>query len=213
MPDHVPPTLPRILTVPGLDGSGPDHWQTHWEACLPDAVRVELGQWARPHRNSWITRLDQVVRASRRPVLLAAHSLGCIAVAWWAAFAGRLPGNQVVGALLVAPADVDRANMPGRIGGFAPIPMRRLPFPSILVASHDDPWIELDRARDLAARWGSTLFDAGHQGHVNAESGLGLWLEGQRLAAQLMDPAAGSLLAERARRRVRPPMPNQSVTP
>lgn len=205
--------LPRVLTVPGLDGSGPDHWQTRWEEERGDTVRIELGQWAAPHRNSWITRLDQAVRGSRGPVVFAAHSLGCIAVAWWAAFAGRLPGNKVVGALLVAPADVNRPDTPARIAGFAPVPARRLPFPSLLVASRNDPWIDFSRARELAQRWGSTLIDAGRIGHINADSDLGIWMDGQRLLEGLMQTSTGSPLAERARARVRRPVARQTTSP
>ena len=170
-----------VLTVPGLNGSGPDHWQTLWEQTRPDAVRVELGMWHTPHRNSWVTKLDQAIRRAGAPVVLAAHSLGCVAVAWWAELSPQLPDWPVVGALLVAPADVDRAAAPSEIKGFAPIPRLRLPFPSIVVASQDDPWVKLDGARGLAADWGSHFVDAGARGHLNADSGLGVWREGQEL--------------------------------
>ena len=173
-----------VLTVPGLDGSGPNHWQTIWEHTRDDVFRVELGQWERPHRNSWITRLDHAIRAARGPVLLAAHSLGCVAVAWWSAFAGRLPDSKVVGALLVAPCDADRCGSE-RVAGFAPVPLRRMPFPSLVVASRDDPWIEPARAQELAMRWGSGFVDAGAVGHINADSDLGTWDEGQSLLAAL----------------------------
>ena len=33
---------PTILTVPGLNGSGPAHWQTLWEGMRPDTARIEL---------------------------------------------------------------------------------------------------------------------------------------------------------------------------
>ncbi len=78
------PAQPTILTVPGLGGSGPSHWQTLWESARPDTVRVELGMWNTPHRNAWVTKLDQAIRQAQAPVILAAHSLGCLAVAWWA---------------------------------------------------------------------------------------------------------------------------------
>lgn len=178
---------PRILTVPGLDGSGPRHWQSIWEDSRLDTGRVELGQWALPHRNSWISRLDQAIRDARRPVILAAHSLGCVAVTWWVAFAGRLPGHRVIGALLVAPADVDQPGTSERITPFAPMPLRRLPFPSLLVASRNDPWLHFDRARELARNWGSKLIDAGHAGHINADSDLADWPEGQELLTRLTD--------------------------
>lgn len=178
--------FPTVLTVPGLNGSGPAHWQTLWEQTRPDTVRVDLGMWHTPHRNSWVTKLDQAIRRAQTPVVLAAHSLGCIAVAWWAELSPQLPNWPVVGALLVAPADVDRGEAPAEIKGFAPTPRLRLPFPSLVVASTDDPWVGLDHARGLAGDWGSHFVDAGARGHLNADSGLGEWREGQQLLDQVL---------------------------
>jgi predicted alpha/beta hydrolase family esterase len=170
-----------VLTVPGLGGSGPSHWQTLWEESRLDTQRIELGMWHTPHRNAWVTKLDQAVRQAQAPVILAAHSLGCLAVAWWAALSNLPYGWPVAGALLVAPADVDRADARDELKSFGPTPSKPLPFPSILVASSDDPWISIERAHSLALNWGSHFVDAGPQGHLNAASGIGWWVEGQEL--------------------------------
>ncbi|NLS25675.1 hypothetical protein S2M10_06440 [Sphingomonas sp. S2M10] len=183
---------PIILTVPGLGGSGPSHWQTLWEQSRPDTHRVELGMWDTPHRNAWVTKLDQAIRSAQAPVVLAAHSVGCLAVAWWATLAGQTFGTPVAGALLVAPADVDRDSAPAELHAFRPTPASPLPFPSVLVASSDDPWINIERAEDLARGWGSLFVDAGPQGHLNAASGIGWWEEGQSLFDRLLDTAAAS---------------------
>jgi predicted alpha/beta hydrolase family esterase len=175
------PVQPTILTVPGLGGSGPSHWQTLWESARPDTVRVELGMWHTPHRNAWVTKLDQAIRQAKAPVILAAHSLGCLAVAWWAEMTRQPYGWPVAGALLVAPADVDRADACAELATFGPTPTAPLPFPSIVVASRDDPWIAIERAHSLAVGWGSHFVDAGEQGHLNAASGIGWWKEGQEL--------------------------------
>jgi predicted alpha/beta hydrolase family esterase len=172
---------PTFLTVPGLHGSGPSHWQTLWERSRPGTIRADLGSWNTPHRNSWVTRLDMAIRQAEAPVILVAHSLGCLAVAWWAALSPQPYGWPVAGALLVAPADVDRADAPDELRAFAPAPRTPLPFPSIVVASGDDPWIQLDRAHSLAVEWGSHFVDAGELGHINAASGLGQWPEGLAL--------------------------------
>ncbi len=177
---------PTVLTVPGLGGSGPAHWQSLWERDRPDTARVELGMWNTPHRNSWVTKLDQAIRAARTPVILAAHSLGCIAVAWWASLSPQPYGWPVAGALLVAPADVDRRHVPDELAGFAPAPRAPLPFPSIVVGSTDDPWISIDRAHSMAADWGSHFVNAGERGHLNAVSGLGHWPEGQELLDRII---------------------------
>ncbi|SDA16902.1 alpha/beta hydrolase [Sphingomonas sp. NFR15] len=187
---HFDPAQPTILTVPGLGGSGPSHWQTLWEESRPDTVRVELGMWNTPHRNAWVTKLDQAIRTAQAPVVLAAHSLGCLAVAWWAELARQPYGWPVAGALLVAPADVDRADAQQELKALAPAPRAPLPFPSIVVASTDDPWIDIERAHSLAVDWGSHFVDAGAQGHLNAASGIGWWNEGRELLDRVVHAAA-----------------------
>lgn len=181
---------PIILTVPGLGGSGPSHWQTLWEESRPDTTRVELGMWNTPHRNAWITKLDQKIRQTQAPVILAAHSLGCLAVAWWAQLSAQPFGNPVAGALLVAPADVDNVGQSHTLNGFRPIPNQQLPFPSIVVSSTDDPWVSIERAEQIAQNWGSVFVNAGAQGHLNAASGLGWWHDGQQLLDNLLDTAS-----------------------
>ena len=177
---------PIVLTVPGLNGSGPTHWQSLWESSRPDTHRVELGMWSSPRRNAWVTKLDQAIRVARAPVILAAHSLGCLAVAWWAQLAGQPYGWPVAGALLVAPADVDRVEVREELREFGPSPKTILPFPSIVVASSDDAWVSLQHARDLASFWGSHFVDAGPLGHINAASGVGWWDDGQALLERVI---------------------------
>lgn len=176
---------PHILTVPGLMNSGPGHWQSQWETLFPACHRVDLGSWDRPHRNSWVNRLDQTINALDGPILLAAHSLGCHAVAWWAALACPNWSDKIQGALLVAPPEVDARAADSRLHGFAPLPQRLLPFPSILVASHNDPYMPFERSRELAQAWGSQFADAGETGHINAQSGLGDWTFGRFLLTRL----------------------------
>ena len=182
---------PTVLTVPGLGNSGPTHWQTLWEQSRLDTRRVELGMWDTPHRNSWVTKLDQAIAQARAPVILVGHSLGCQAIAWWASLSPQPYGWPVAGALLVAPADVDRPTIPAELATFAPAPRAPLPFPSLLVASTDDLWIEIDRAHSLAADWGSHFIDAGARGHLNAASGLGWWPEGQELLERVIAASGG----------------------
>ena len=183
------PGTPPILNVPGLGNSGPDHWQSRWEARYPWFRRVELGLWDNPDRNLWVERLDAEIRRAGQPVILVAHSLGCVAVAWWAAMNGSAYRDPVAGALLVAPADPDHALAPGAVAGFAPLPRLPLPFPSIVVASRDDPYMRFERATEAARHWGSHLVDVGEQGHINARSGIGDWPLGLRLVDRLQDAA------------------------
>jgi predicted alpha/beta hydrolase family esterase len=175
-----------ILTVPGLANSGSGHWQTLWEQQRGDCRRVELGQWDQPHRNSWVNQLNLAIRAAGRPVVLAAHSLGCLAVAWWALLEAEDAGKLVAGALLVAPPEVDHTPHDARLGGFAPTPAAPLPFPTILVASRNDPYITMRAARQLAHVWHAGFADAGAIGHINADSGIADWPFGQFLLDRLL---------------------------
>lgn len=185
---------PLVLTVPGLDNSGSGHWQTLWEKQRNDTRRVDLGMWIRPHRNSWVTRLGQAIRTSEGPIVLCAHSLGCLAVAWWAALEGQAFGKPVAGALLVAPPDCDHLDEGDRLAGFAPTPKMMLPFPSLLVASRNDPYAPFEWSRSIAYYWGSEFVDAGTLGHINADSEIGDWPDGVALLDRLIRTAT-----ERAR--------------
>lgn len=189
---------PLILIVPGLNNSGPGHWQTLWEERRGDCQRVDLGMWEKPHRNTWVNKLNLAIRQADRPVILAAHSLGCLAVAWWAQLEQPGPDSPVRGALLVAPPEVDHRPYDLRLTTFAPTPAQRLPFPSILVGSHNDPYMGLRQARRLSRLWGSNFADAGHAGHINADSGLGEWQFGQFLLGQLINRAKREVLSDNA---------------
>ncbi|MBX3610743.1 MAG: alpha/beta hydrolase [Hydrogenophaga sp.] len=166
-----------VVLVPGWQNSGAGHWQSHWSR-LPGAVRVEQDDWLWPKRQAWVDRLAETLTAQREPVLLAAHSLGCIAVA-------HLPLSLtpwIAGALLVAPADPERR---GPLADFAPVPHHRHPWPSVLVASDNDPFCPIRLAGAYARAWGSRLVRLAGAGHINVESGHGEWPEGLALLRSL----------------------------
>ncbi len=175
-----------VLVIPGWQNSGPRHWQTIWEQQNPIFLRVQQRDWEFPHREWWLQRISEEVRQAPGPIVFAAHSLGCIAVAHWCQIALD-DVNKIKGALLVAPADLDRKDSPRQTKDFGPVPQRLLPFPSIVVASTNDPFCSIDRARELAHNWGSRLVDIGAAGHINGDSGLGDWPEGKRLLRHLVE--------------------------
>jgi len=187
MTQHTPSSAlePLILLVPGLYDSGPGHWQSAWERDLPDCARVDLGMWDNPNRNAWVNQLNLAIQKAARPVILVAHSLGCHAVAWWNEYERPTAGGPVIGALLVAPPDVEDKVADPRVARFAPVMRTALPFPSVLVASRDDPYIEFGRSRRLARIWKSRFADAGWLGHINADSGIGDWPFGKFLLRRL----------------------------
>ena len=179
--------MPICLTLPGLDGSGPDHWQSHWERDRPGVERVELGSWSHPTRNGWTARLERALAQASGPVVLVAHSLSCHLVAWWAQLVGEAASRPVAGAMLVAPPDLDRLALDPRIAAFAPTPRAVLPFPTVVVSSRDDPWCDQARAKEMAGNWLAAFCDAGALGHVNAQSAIGAWPAGQVVLERLLD--------------------------
>ena len=153
----------------------------------------------RPLRGDWIARLQDVVlshTAHHEPdapadIVLVGHSLGCLLVAAWAAHTQL--AHHIRGALLVAPGDPQREELVGVLGSWAQIAQQTLPFPSVLLGSQDDPYCSFTRAQAFASAWGSSFVDYGHSGHINADSGLGDWPQGQTLLKQLVDQYADTL--------------------
>jgi uncharacterized protein len=168
-----------VITLAGLWNSGPQHWQTLWEHKHRNWTRVPHRDWTNPECREWVDELDAAIAACEAgPPILVAHSLGCALAVHWARTGSPL---HVAGAFLVAPSDVDQPSYPKDAVGFAPMPMEKLPFPSIVVASSNDEYLSIDRARVFAAAWGSRLVEIGNAGHINGASGYGQWPEGEKM--------------------------------
>jgi Predicted esterase of the alpha/beta hydrolase fold len=172
-----------ILIVPGYTNSGPDHWQSRWQSRLSTARRVEQAEWSKPEREDWTRTMAEAVNEATRPIVVVAHSLGV------STFVQALPmfARPIAGAFLVAPPEVENPSIrPKHLMTFGPYPREPLPFPSILIASRNDPFGSFEHAGDIANAWGSLFIDAGEAGHLNAESGHGPWPEGSMVFAQFM---------------------------
>lgn len=173
-----------ILILPGLGGTSLGHWQLRWAERMANAAIVEQADWAEPDLDDWVSTIEQAALLATRPVVLVAHSLSVIAVA----HAGvRLANTNVRGAFLVAPPDIELSpEAPEETFDFRPIPRDPLPFPSLLVASSNDPLCSIDRAVEFATCWGSDFHQAGDVGHINPASGHGPWPEGLLMFTRLM---------------------------
>lgn len=167
--------MASTLIVPGLRNSGPTHWQTWLEQRLPDTRRIEQADWERTCLSDWAARVRDGIDAAAGPVWIVAHSFGCLA----SVTAGCARPGRIRGALLVAPAD------PARFGEPEALLEERLPFPSLVVASSNDPWVSLASARRWAAQWGADFLDIGPAGHINVDSGHGPWADGLQLFHRL----------------------------
>lgn len=167
--------MTTTLIVPGLHGSGPDHWQTWMEAHIPGSVRVIQSDWKRADLAEWAGRVRREISRNPGGIFLIAHSFGALAAAQ-AAFDHE---HRIEGALFAAPASPEKFKV-------APLlPSRPFVFPSVVVASRNDPWIALDEAAHWAGVWDSDFVNLGDAGHINPESGFGPWPEGLALYRRL----------------------------
>ena len=172
-------TQPSIVIVPGWRDSAPGHWQSLWAERLAGVVRVQQDDWITPSRAAWVASIGRSILAQAEPVVVVAHSLGCIATA-------HLPpevAGRIAGALLVAPADPERRSV---LNDFAPVPHRKLPYRSVLVASSNDPFCPVRLAGAYARAWGSEFVRMQDAGHINLESGHGEWPLGMALLQSLL---------------------------
>jgi predicted alpha/beta hydrolase family esterase len=180
---------PRILMQPGWQSSGSDHWQTLWERRLgPSARRVEQRDWFHLDKADWVATLTSTVAAEEQPVIIVAHSIGCIATAMVLAGSSSSPSEeieaarrQIVAVILVAPADSERPYADPEVAAFGPIPSWALGVPALVIASTDDPYCSLERARAFASAWKADLHVVEAGGHINTEAGFGPWEDGWRL--------------------------------
>lgn len=174
--------MTHYLIIPGLGNSGPAHWQTWFEKTIPNCKRIEQKEWDSPALADWLMAIDHAVAAlDPSSVVLIGHSLGCSTIAHWAEHSGKI----IKGAMLVAPSDIEAPAYTFPATGFTPIPLNKLPFKTIVVASNNDVWVSAERARYFANCWGSDYINIGDAGHINADAGFGPWEEGVSILKRL----------------------------
>ena len=181
----------QVLIVPGLRDHVPEHWQTLLEQRLPNAVSVPRMESGKLSCAAWVAKLDESLAQLGGPPILVAHSAGVMIVAHWA----QKHRRPIRGALLAAPPDFESPLPEGyptqetlRQNGWLPTPRARLPFPSIVAASTNDPLARFTRTIGLARAWGSKLVRLGNVGHMNPASGFGPWHDAHTFIRQLTRP-------------------------
>ncbi len=172
-----------VLNIPGYQNSLEGHWQTFWENEFDWFKRVKMPDWENPKKNEWLpTLIKEIENCKEAPVLLA-HSLGCPSIA-------LLPDSvksKVKGAFMVACPDLTNANIPPTlVASFTPVPKATLPFPSILIASLNDPYCKLDVAKNFANCWGSHFINLGPKEHISYEA-VGTWDFGKKMFLEFIN--------------------------
>jgi predicted alpha/beta hydrolase family esterase len=169
----------NYINVPGLGGSGEHHWQTFWEQAYPEIHRVQQADWDHPICSVWVNKLQLITETcSDKPVVLIAHSLGCVTVLH-AVAQRKLKG--IAGAFLVAMPDAERADFPKECIGFIPVPRIVLPFPAVMIASENDPYITSLELKKWADVIQASFVSVGQRGHIGTAAQLTYWEEGQQL--------------------------------
>ncbi len=179
--------LVQVIMLPGLGGSGPDHWQHMWASACENSSMVEVSDWNDPQLEDWLQGVDRAVEPVKGEFAFVAHSLGCALAAQWMARAPK-EIERLKGVMMVAPADIDdAAYTPECSHHFGPMPVTDLGRKTITVISTDDPYVSTDRATAFNEAWNGRLVNLGDKGHINGQSGLGDWPEGKELLAELLN--------------------------
>jgi predicted alpha/beta hydrolase family esterase len=180
-----------FLVVPGRGNSKADHWMSHWCRAFPNSSRVLQASWDKPEPAGWIGQLDAAVRTAPRRVVILAHSLAVATTVKWAAQASGDHLSKVAAAFLVAATNVEDPDPSfDLVRSFAPMPLRPLPFPALVVASRTDPRVTFDKAQEFASAWGADFADAGDLGHMGNEAKLKMWPAGLLMLGRLLGKAA-----------------------
>jgi predicted alpha/beta hydrolase family esterase len=175
-------STPRLLIIPGLNDSGPAHWQSWLQARHRGALRVVQRDWTVPDLDDWAGAIGCHLAGVDGPCIAVAHSFGCLALA---RHLDLHPASPIRAVLMVAPAE------PDKFGVGARLPQRPLGLDATLVGSRNDPWMTFESSRRWARRWDCRHVDFGHAGHINTDSGFGpmplaqRWVTARNVAAGL----------------------------
>lgn len=168
----------NYLIIPGYGNSDSEHWQTYFEKRLPDCVRVQQKSWEKPMCIDWVNTINKaIMHYDQTTIVLISHSMGGIAIAHWA----KEFNIKIKGAMIVAPPDLDNPWQDLGLESFAPIPLLKFPFPSVIIGSTNDNWVTKERIQLFAQNWGSKLLLINNAGHINTNSGYGDWEEGLQI--------------------------------
>jgi uncharacterized protein len=179
-----------FLILHGLEGSGPDHWQTWLASRLRErGERVsypDLPDPFDPHPVDWLRALDEELSLLDRPIVLC-HSLGCLL--WLRAAARPTAEPLAEWVLLVAPPWRDDIEQVARFldHGARSRDVTRAARQTLIVCSDEDPY----NPRGALATHAEPLDIPAHvipgAGHVNTDAGYGPWPDAEAWA--LGEPA------------------------
>lgn len=168
--------MTEAIILPGIGNSDEAHWQSYWEKNDHGMRRFSPASWHKPVLSDWMETLENEVSLCRTRPFLIAHSLACLLVAHWA-FQTQ---HAIRGAFLVAVPNPANPVFPKSASSFAGFPQKKLPFPTLIVASTDDPYANANFSRTVADAWQAGCILLDEHGHISSSSQLGEWHEGNR---------------------------------
>ena len=169
-----------FLILHGLEGSGPQHWQSWLAERLRqrrfDVAYPSLPEADNPRLDRWLDALQgELEQLPAAETAVLCHSLGSLL---WLHYAARRPAQQVARALLVAPPQPDEDDP--QSAGFRPVPLDREGIAAAgretrLVCSTNDPWCPRETAQRMGDAIGVPIDWIEDGGHVNTAAGDGPW--------------------------------------
>jgi len=177
---------PKFLFLAGYGNSTGEHWQAKWFAQLAGGIWVEQ-DWQQPKRDDWVSAINATLEKTSEPLVVISHSLGGLAFIEWANQYPDLLREKIRGGFLVALPDADAESFPSVIQGFANTPLHKIPVPTFMLVSQDDPYASFERSCFFASALGSELINLGNRGHINSAAGLGDWPEGKNYLQAFID--------------------------
>jgi len=175
------------LFLAGYGNSTGEHWQAKWFRKFPGAVWIEQKSWDYPVCEQWVNELDKNIDQIQQPVVIIAHSLGCLTFVEWTNQFPQKCQEKIIGALLVAVPDSDAESFPKDISGYQQTDLDPLPIKSLMIASQNDPYASISRTEFFARHWGSELIWIGKMGHINLSAGFGDWQEGEKYLLEFLN--------------------------
>ena len=166
----------KYVLSPGYTNSGPDHWQTHLENTYTSFERIIHDNWDFVDRERWVQEIENTLCLLDDEIIVIGHSCGSNAIAQLAN-TDSPHKFKVKAAVLVAPANVDDKHLPPDITAQSPLPYNKLPFPTLVIGSDNDPFMSLKVLEDLAEAWGAELTVLPSAGHIASSDGYGVWPE------------------------------------
>jgi predicted alpha/beta hydrolase family esterase len=167
-----------FLILHGLQGSGPDHWQSWLAGRLRERgerVRYpDLPEPDSPRLDSWLEVLDRELR-DPAGVVVVCHSLAC---GLWLPHANRGATAQPVERVrLVAPPSPS-VQLPA--SGFFPLSVEpdevaRAAGSTLVIWADNDPYCPEGAERLYAGPLGLRSYELAGRGHINPEAGFGPW--------------------------------------